>query len=256
MRADPALRHDAARRRAVGGRRASRSTTSCASPSELDDLRHPLRRGRLAGLESARRGVLPRRPRAPAHAGARRGVRRDAARGRAAADDRNLAALLRAETPVVTIVGKTWDLHVRDDLRISLEENLEVIARLGRVPAQRVDEVIFDAEHFFDGYARNPEYALACIAAAAEAGRRRRRACATRAAARCPRRSAPAVDAAQAPCRRRRSAFTVTTTPSSRSRTRSRRSSAGCVQVQGTMNGFGERCGNANLCSLDRRRCS
>src|SRR5213594_3958460 len=72
-----------------------------------------------------------------------------------AADDHNLALCLRAETPVVTIVGKTWDLHVRDDLRIPLEENLEVI---------------LDAEHFFDGLAANRDYALACLRAAADAG--------------------------------------------------------------------------------------
>src|SRR5262245_54949561 len=84
--------------------------------------------------------------------------------------DRNLEALLSEATPVVTIVGKTWDLHVRDDLRIPLEENLDVIRDSVAFLASRVAEVIFDAEHFFDGWLRNPDYALACVAAAAEAG--------------------------------------------------------------------------------------
>src|SRR5262245_61249595 len=90
--------------------------------------------------------------------------------GVTADDDANLKSCLAAETPVVTIVGKTWDLHVRDDLRIPLEENLEVIADSIRYLKQRVDEVIFDAEHFFDGFAANPEHALACLRVAAQAG--------------------------------------------------------------------------------------
>src|SRR5215813_10011809 len=87
-----------------------------------------------------------------------------------ASEDRNLALCLRAEAPVVTIVGKTWDLHVRDDLRISLEENLEVIHDSVAYLRKHVDEVIFDAEHFFDGLAANRDHALACVRAAADAG--------------------------------------------------------------------------------------
>ena len=89
-----------------------------------------------------------------------------------ASEDDNLDKLLRAETPVVTIFGKTWDLHVRDDLRIPLAENLEVIHDTVRYLKRHVDEVIFDAEHFFDGYRHNPDYALECVA---RRGRRRRR---------------------------------------------------------------------------------
>ncbi len=87
-----------------------------------------------------------------------------------AAEDFNIRLLFKAETPVVTIVGKTWDLHVRDDLRISKKANLEVIADSIAYLKKRVDEVFFDAEHFFDGYRANPEYALECLTAAAEAG--------------------------------------------------------------------------------------
>src|SRR5262245_57467121 len=88
----------------------------------------------------------------------------------ATADDLNLRQLLKAETPVVTIVGKTWDLHVREDLRISEQANLDVIAESIAYLKQRVDEVIFDAEHFFDGYKADADRTLACLRAAAEAG--------------------------------------------------------------------------------------
>jgi len=66
--------------------------------------------------------------------------------------DENIAALLTAKTPVVTLLGKTWDLHVRDALRTSLEENLEMIYDSVKYLKSRVPEVMLDAEHFFDGY--------------------------------------------------------------------------------------------------------
>jgi 2-isopropylmalate synthase len=166
-----------------------------------------------------------------------------------AADDRNLDALLRAETPVVTIVGKTWDLHVRDDLRIPLAENLDVIADSVAFLRTRVDHVIFDAEHFFDGHARNPEYTLACIGAAASAGATLICLCDTRGGA-LPSQVGLAVDAARGAvpdtplgihCHND-AELAVANSLEALER--------GCVQVQGTMNGFGERCGNANLVSL------
>ena len=86
------------------------------------------------------------------------------------AQDVNLKVLLDADTPVVTLVGKTWDLHVRDDLRISKEANLEVIQDSIAYMKRRVDEVIFDAEHFFDGFRSNPEYAIECLRAAQAGG--------------------------------------------------------------------------------------
>ena len=70
----------------------------------------------------------------------------------------------------MTLVGKTWDLHVRDDLRISQKANLEIIADSIAFMKKRVDEVIFDAEHFFDGFRANPDYALECLKAAQEGG--------------------------------------------------------------------------------------
>src|SRR6266513_2016221 len=81
-----------------------------------------------------------------------------------------LKALLGADAPAVTLVGKTWDLHVRDDLRISQKANLEIIADSIAFMKKRVDEVIFDAEHFFDGFRANPDYAVECLKAAQDGG--------------------------------------------------------------------------------------
>ena len=84
-------------------------------------------------------------------------------------DDTNIKALLEANTPVVTLVGKSWELHVKDVLETTMEENLAMIAdSVAYCKAQR--EVIYDAEHFYDGYKDDPEYALATLQAAAQAG--------------------------------------------------------------------------------------
>jgi 2-isopropylmalate synthase len=87
-----------------------------------------------------------------------------------ASQDRNLELILRADTPVATVVGKTWDLHVREALRITNEQNFEVIHDTIAFLKRRVDEVILDAEHFFDGFAAVPDFALKCLSAAADAG--------------------------------------------------------------------------------------
>ena len=91
-------------------------------------------------------------------------------KGVRAGDDRNLRSLLSADTPVTVIFGKCWDFHVTDILQASLDENLEMIRDTVSFLKQRDKEVIFDAEQFFDGYNANPEYAAACLSAAAEAG--------------------------------------------------------------------------------------
>ena len=87
-----------------------------------------------------------------------------------AAEDQNLKALVASETPTVTIFGKSWGLHVTDVLRTTLEENLEMISDSVAYLKKNKREVIYDAEHFFDGYKRNPEYALKTILAAEKAG--------------------------------------------------------------------------------------
>ncbi|MGO9923474.1 MAG: citramalate synthase, partial [Isosphaeraceae bacterium] len=88
----------------------------------------------------------------------------------AADDDHGMKALVAAGTAVITIVGKSWDLHVQDVLGASLEENQRMIADSVGFCAARAAEVIYDAEHFFDGYKRNPDYALRTLQAAAAAG--------------------------------------------------------------------------------------
>jgi 2-isopropylmalate synthase len=166
-----------------------------------------------------------------------------------AADDRNLEQCVRAETPIVTIVGKTWDLHVREDLRIALKANLELISDSIAYLKKRTDEVVFDAEHFFDGYAANPEYALACLQAAKDAGAGVLCLCDTRGGS-LPAAVGAAVDAVQGgvpgavlgihchnDCE-----LAVANSLEAIER--------GCAQVQGTINGVGERCGNANLVSI------
>jgi 2-isopropylmalate synthase len=166
----------------------------------------------------------------------------------AVADDLNLRQLLKADTPVVTIVGKTWDLHVRDDLKISKEQNLEVIADSIAYLKERVDEVIFDAEHFFDGFEADPEFSLACLKAAAEAGADVLVLCDTRGGT-MPSQIAEGVKAAASAgakalgihCHNDCELAVANSLAAVE---------AGVAQVQGTINGFGERCGNANLCSV------
>ena len=162
--------------------------------------------------------------------------------------DRNLRMLLEAETPVVTIVGRTWDLPVTRDLRIPLEENIELIADTIAYLRSRVDEVIFDAEHFFDGWRAAPEYALACIRAAAQAGATLVCLCDTRGGS-VPDHVGAATAAATAAvgspvgihCHNDADLAVANTLAAV---------AAGAAQVQGTINGIGERCGNADLCSI------
>jgi 2-isopropylmalate synthase len=162
--------------------------------------------------------------------------------------DFNLKVLLQAETPVVTLVGKTWDLHVRDDLRISQQANLEIIADSVAFMKKRVDEVVFDAEHFFDGFRANPEYALACLNAAQEGGADWIVLCETN-GGRLPGEIRDALNHVNQAITRPLGihchndgelavANTLTAVE------------VGATQVQGTINGFGERCGNVNLISV------
>ena len=84
--------------------------------------------------------------------------------------DPNMMALLEAETPVVALVGKAWDFHVTRVLGIELDQNLEIIEESISFLKERDKEVIFDAEHFFDGYRANPRYTMEVLAAAQRAG--------------------------------------------------------------------------------------
>jgi 2-isopropylmalate synthase len=166
-----------------------------------------------------------------------------------AADDRNLQLCVKADVPVITIVGKTWDMQVKEDLRIALKANVEVIADSIAYLKKHADEVVFDAEHFFDGWSANPEYALACLAAAAEAGADVLCLCDTRGGS-LPSVIEAAVDAALAAVPGTRLGIHCHNDCELAVANSLAGIEHGCTQVQGTINGFGERCGNANLVSI------
>ncbi|WP_223069620.1 citramalate synthase [Paenibacillus caui] len=164
-------------------------------------------------------------------------------------EDANLNRIIESGVQAATLVGKSWDFHVHTALQTSLEENLAMIADSIAYLKQKGLEVIFDAEHFFDGYKHNPEYAVAVMKKASEAGADWLVMCDTNGGSMpgevqsivsslkeqlgdvqlgihthndCELAVANAISAVQ----------------------------AGARQIQGTMNGYGERCGNANLCSV------
>jgi 2-isopropylmalate synthase len=168
--------------------------------------------------------------------------------GNTAAGDENLRMILDAGTPVACIVGKTWDMHVREELRISREANLELIHDSVSYLRKRLDEVILDAEHFFDGWAANPEFTLECLRAASDAGATLICLCDTRGGS-MPSQITAGVTAARSAvgvplgihCHNDSELAVANSLAAVE---------AGCVQVQGTINGVGERCGNANLVSI------
>jgi 2-isopropylmalate synthase len=169
-------------------------------------------------------------------------------KGVEAAQDTCIKALLDAQAPVVTIVGKTWDLHVREVLGTTLEENLRMIADSVACCKQAGREVLYDAEHFFDGYRRNPEYALQTLRAAQDAG--------ASVIILCDTNGGTLPDAVAAMVEQARQALrvelgihchndcdvAVANTLAAVAK--------GATQVQGTINGIGERCGNADLVSI------
>ncbi len=169
--------------------------------------------------------------------------------GRSASNDPGLAATLDSGAKVACLVGKTWDFHVETALGVSLAENIEMIADSVALVTQRLDEAIFDAEHFFDGYKANPDFALDCLKAAQAAGARWIVLCDT--------------NGGSLPDEVARIVGEVTRTiPGGRLGIHCHNDTenavanslaavgAGVRQVQGTLNGLGERCGNANLVSL------
>ena len=92
--------------------------------------------------------------------------------GRSPENDPGLAAILNSNTPAVCLVGKSWDFHVEKALGITNKENLENIKESAKIFIKNKKEFMFDAEHFFDGYKNNPEYALSCIKTAYDEGAR------------------------------------------------------------------------------------
>jgi len=186
--------------------------------------KEPLRHARLAAFSSTRR------------------------KGLKAADDPNYKDLVAAATPVVCIFGKTWDMHVTDVLKTTLEDNLEIIRDSVSFLKKKKKEVVYDAEHFFDGYKSNPAYAMATLKAAAEAGADILVLCDTNGGS-LPEEVAGIIaevrDSITAPLgihTHNDMDLAVANTLAA--------VDAGCVQVQGTFNGFGERCGNADLSTV------
>jgi 2-isopropylmalate synthase len=165
-----------------------------------------------------------------------------------AAKDKILKGLLSAGTKYITIFGKSWDLHVKDVFKVDLEENIRMISDSVRFLRSRGKTVFYDAEHFFDGFKSNKAYALKTLRAARDAGAARIILCDTnggtvtshvfeiveevRAAIKTPLGIHAHNDCEMAVAN---SIAAI---------------QAGCVQVHGTVNGYGERCGNANLISI------
>ncbi|HEY63624.1 MAG TPA: citramalate synthase [Caldilineae bacterium] len=163
-------------------------------------------------------------------------------------NDPQVQMLLDAQTPVITIFGKTWDLHVRDVLRTTLEENLRMIEETVRYLKAHGREVIYDAEHYFDGWKANPEYALETLRAAEAAGADWIVLCDTNGGC-LPWEIEDGIKAAQqavsTPLGIHAHNDSGVATANSLVAVR-----AGCTHVQGTINGYGERCGNADLTTL------
>lgn len=164
-------------------------------------------------------------------------------------NDPNLTALLAAETPVITIFGKSWDLHVTTALGIPLERNLELIANSVSYLKKHVDEVFFDAEHFFDGYKNNPEYTLQAIGAAHEAGADRIILCDTNGGT-LTGELADIINVVKATLPEVELGIHTHNDSELAVANAVEAVRLGASQVQGTINGYGERCGNANLCSV------
>ena len=166
-----------------------------------------------------------------------------------AEDDPGMQALVQAQTPCITLVGKTWDYHATEVLRVSLDENLAMIGESAEFLGRHSD-VIYDAEHFFDGYNANPEYAIKTLRAAASAGAKWMVLCDTNGGA-LPERIAEVTSAAiegvkdfavqiGIHCHNDGELAVANTLAAV---------DAGATQVQGTINGIGERCGNVDLIS-------
>ena len=172
-------------------------------------------------------------------------------RGIEAKDDPGMRALYESEAPVCTVVGKTWDFHATDVLRVSLEENLAMIGDSVRFLSESGREVIYDAEHFFDGWKANPKYAASTIQAAADAGAGLVVLCDTNGGS-MPEEIAVMVQQAQVAIESQGVLVGIHCHNDCDVAVANSLAAvdAGAIQVQGTINGFGERCGNADLISV------
>jgi len=165
-----------------------------------------------------------------------------------AKDDYVLKELIKAETKVITIFGKSWDLHVKDILRTTLDENLEMIRDSISFLKSKNKEAIFDAEHFFDGYKVNPDYAIATLKAAEEGGADCLVLCDTNGGTV----TSDIYRIVEDVKSKVKKPLGIHTHNDSELAVANSIAAvqAGCSHIQGTINGYGERCGNANLVSI------
>ena len=169
--------------------------------------------------------------------------------GRSADNDLGLSALLNSNTPAVCIVGKSWDFHVDIALGITNEENLENIKETAKHFVKENREFMFDAEHFFDGYKANPNYALLCLKAAFDEGARWIVLCDTNGGT-LPHEVTKIVTEVSKTIPGKNLGIHAHNDTGNAVANSLAAVWAGVRQVQGTINGLGERCGNANLMSL------
>lgn len=160
-----------------------------------------------------------------------------------------LLKLLASGAETITIFGKSWDLHVRDVLRTTLEENLRLIRESVSFLVAQGREVFFDAEHYFDGFKENPDYALECIASAVEAGASIIVLCDTNGGC-LPGEIVQGVQAVVKKFPLQELGIHVHNDGGLAVANSIAAVENGASQIQGTWNGFGERCGNANLSTL------
>ncbi len=170
-------------------------------------------------------------------------------KGTSCADDVGMQALVGAMTPIITIVGKTWDLHVDEILRVSRQENLDMIRESVAYCHAAGREIFYDAEHFFDGYEANPEYAMQTLQAAVDGGATRLVLCDTNGGS-LPQRVARFVDEIRAKLPNAKLGIHVHNDGGLAVANSLTAVEHGAVQVQGTINGIGERCGNVDLTTV------
>jgi len=198
-------------------------------------------RGSSRGRMSRQTGLLLRHAKLAAFGSTRR-------QGISAEKDKNLLSLIKSGAPVITIFGKSWDLHTQEALHVSLEENLEIIFDSVTFLKKYVSEVVYDAEHFFDGYKSNANYALRSIKTAWEAGADRIVLCDTNGGT-VPSDIFNVVSKVKEEipvplgihCHNDSDLAVANSIAAVQ---------AGAIQIHGTINGIGERCGNANLVSI------
>lgn len=169
--------------------------------------------------------------------------------GRSAENDPGLAPLITSKASAMCLVGKAWDFHVDVALEIPREENVAMITDSIRLAAARKGEAMYDAEHFFDGFKANKDYALACVKAAYDAGARWVVLCDTNGGT-LPNEVAAIVREVTTHIPGTHLGIHAHNDTENAVANTLAAVRAGVRQVQGTINGLGERCGNANICSL------